>query len=185
MSNAKFYLRRSEIVVREMLPSDASVFYETLLSYGWHPQLSTYTGYFADQQAGTRRVFVAEYQGRVAGLCTLVLDPAEGPWGGQHIPEIVDLVVFSDAQRRGVGGCLLDAAEAEASILSPRVFLAVGLHAGYGPAQRIYARRGYVPDGSGVWYKGKPLEPYTPCVNDDDLLLFLSKDLRRGVIKTN
>ena len=32
-------------------------------------------------------------------------------------------------------------------------------------------------DGSGVWYKGKQLEQYAPCVNDDDLLLYLARDI--------
>lgn len=51
----------------------------------------------------------------------------------------------------------------------------VGIHSGYGAAQRIYVKRGYIPDGNGVWYQGKPLEQYAPCCNDDDLLLFMSK----------
>jgi hypothetical protein len=55
------------------------------------------------------------------------------------------------------------------------VYLAVGVHSGYGPAQRMYVKRGYNFDGSGVWYKGKQLEQYAACVNDDDLLLFMSK----------
>jgi hypothetical protein len=71
----------------------------------------------------------------------------------------------------------MDAAESEAALIAGRVCLAVGLHSGYGPAQRMYIKRGYVPDGSGVWYKGRQLEQYAPCVNDDDLLLYLSKEL--------
>jgi hypothetical protein len=55
--------------------------------------------------------------------------------------------------------------------------LAVGVHSGYGPAQRMYVKRGYNFDGSGVWYKGKQLEQYAPCINDDDLLLYLAKDV--------
>ena len=50
-----------------------------------------------------------------------------------------------------------------------------GLLSGYGAAQRLYVKRGYNFDGSGVWYKGKQLEQYAPCVNDDALLLFMSK----------
>ena len=56
------------------------------------------------------------------------------------------------------------------------VFLAVGIHSGYGPAQRIYVKRGYVPNGSGAWYQGRILDQYAPCTNDD-LLLFMSKKL--------
>jgi len=94
------------------------------------------------------------------------------------IPVISDLIVFEKYQRKGIAGKILDAAEQKASELSNNVQLAVGLHSGYGAAQRIYAKRGYVPDGSGVWYKDSPLEPYDDCQNDDDLVLYLLKNLR-------
>ena len=68
--------------------------------------------------------------------------------------------------------------EQEAAKVSDMVYLAVGLHSGYGAAQRIYVKRGYIPDGSGVWYQGKQLEQYAPCCNNDDLLLFMSKKLQ-------
>ena len=64
------------------------------------------------------------------------------------------------------------------SAYSDTVYLAVGVHSGYGPAQRLYVKRGYNFDGSGVWYQGKQLGQYEPCVNDDDLLLFMSKKIR-------
>ena len=95
-------------------------------------------------------------------------------------PEIVDLTVFFDVHKKGIGNRLLDAAEKEASKISDMVFLAVGVHSGYGPAQRVYVKRGYNFDGSGVWYRGKQLDQYAPCVNDDDLLLFMSKDLKKS-----
>ena len=60
---------------------------------------------------------------------------------------------------------------------SDTVCLGVGLHSGYGAAQRMYVLRGYVPDGSGVWYEGRVWDQYAPCVNDDELNLFLSKKL--------
>ena len=49
-------------------------------------------------------------------------------------------------------------------------------HSGYGAAQRLYSKRGYLPDGSGVWYRDAPMEPYGPCAADDDLVLYLWKD---------
>ena len=72
----------------------------------------------------------------------------------------------------------MDAVEGEAAKISDTVYLAVGVHSGYGAAQRIYVKRGYIPDGNGAWYQGKILDQYAPCCNDDDLLLFLSKKLR-------
>ena len=164
--------------IRSMAPEDAKVLYDTYLSYGWHPKMETYENYYREQQQGTRVVFIAELSGSVKGQCTLVLNPTEGPFGNRGIPEIEDLTVFFDVHNRGIGNRLLDAAEKEAAKAADRVYLAVGIHSGYGPAQRIYAKRGYIPDGTGVWYQGKVLDQYAPCVNDDDLLIYLSKQLR-------
>ena len=172
------YYRDDKLTIRSMLPEDAKVYFDTYTSYNWHPQMETYENYYKEQQNGERLVFVPEYEGKVVGICTLVLHPSEGPWGGQNIPEIVDLGVFFHIHKIGIGSKLLDVAEAEAAKRSDKVFLAVGCHSGYGAAQRIYVKRGYIPDGSGVWYQNKQLDQYAPCVNDDDLLLFLSKKLR-------
>lgn len=60
---------------------------------------------------------------------------------------------------------------------SDKVYLGVGLHSGYGAAQRMYFKRGYIPDGSGAWYQNRQLEQYADCCNDDELILFMSKDL--------
>lgn len=172
------YYRDDKLTIRSMAAEDAKVYYDTYMSYNWHPQMETYENYYKEQQNGERLVFVSEFEGKVAGICTLVLHPTEGPWGGQNNPEIVDLCVFFHMHKSGIGSKLLDAAEAEAAKRSDMVFLAVGCHSGYGPAQRIYVKRGYIPDGSGVWYQNRQLEQYAPCVNDDDLLLFMSKKLR-------
>ena len=58
------------------------------------------------------------------------------------------------------------------------VYLVNFLHNGYGSAQRMYVKRGYIPDGTGVWYRGSVCPQYTDCCNDDDLVLYLSKKLR-------
>ena len=171
------YYETPELKIRSMEPADAGIIYETYLSYGWHPSLETYENYYRQQETGKRQVFIAQWQGQVAGLCTLMPEPKEGPWAGMGYPEIVDLSVFIAARNQGIGNRLLDVAEAQAAKLADRVCLAVGVHSGYGAAQRIYIQRGYLPDGTGAWYQGKPLEQYAPCCNDDDLLLYLSKSL--------
>lgn len=171
------FLKNKEIVIRNMKIEDAQIMYDTYASYGWHPNLHTYITYFEEQTEGKRKVFVAEYRGEVAGLCTLVYHPEEGPFGNKDIPEIVDLCVFFHLHRLGIASKLMDACEKEASKVSHMVYLAVGVHSGYGPAQRMYIKRGYLPDGSGVWYQGQILGQYENCCNDDDLVLFLSKQL--------
>lgn len=172
------YYDDGTIRIRSMISEDAKTLHDTYSSYeGWHSCLQTFEKYYKEQEEGERLVFIAEYNGRVSGQCTLILHPTEGPWGNQGCPEINDLTVFFDVHNKGIGNKLLDAVENEASKFAKKVYLAVGVHSGYGPAQRIYVKRGYIFDGSGVWYKGKPLDQYAPCVNDDALLLYMAKDL--------
>ena len=100
------------------------------------------------------------------------------PYAETAWPEIVDFGVLEIYRNRGIGTALMDAAEALAAKRSDTVCLGVGLHSGYGAAQRMYVKRGYIPDGTGAWYRGKPLGQYAPCVNDDDLNLYFTKRLR-------
>ena len=72
---------------------------------------------------------------------------------------------------------MMDITESLAKERSEYVSLSVGLHNGYGTAQRMYVKRGYVPDGTGAWYRGKILEPYSDCMNDDDLTIYFLKSL--------
>lgn len=171
------YFHSHDLIVRDMEQEDIEIFYNKYCSYGWNPNKETYIKYYQEQAEKKRMVFIAEYQGMVAGICTLVLNPGEGPFGNQEIPEIVDFGVFKEMRNLGIGTALLDTVEKEASKLNKKVYLAVGVHSGYGAAQRLYVKRGYIPDGSGVWYQDKPLEQYAVCKNDDELLLFFSKDI--------
>jgi hypothetical protein len=47
----------------------------------------------------------------------------------------------------------------------------------YGPAQRLYARRGYLPDGGGLWSHDHYVALNETVVVDHDLYLCLTKAL--------
>lgn len=49
----------------------------------------------------------------------------------------------------------MDIAERIVSGYASMVYLGVGMHSGYGSAQRMYIKRGYIPDGTGVWHGEK------------------------------
>ena len=89
----------------------------------------------------------------------------------------MDFGVLKKYRNHGIGSLLMDTAEQIAAGFADTVYLGVGLHSGYGSAQRMYIKRGYIPDGSGVWYGDHICDPYTDCCNDDDLVLYLSKKL--------
>ncbi len=172
------YLQKDDIVIRSMKSDEPGIIFEEFLSQGWHPKYAVYETYYQEQQQQQRQVFVAEYQGNIAGYTTMCPFAKEGPFANQKIPEVCDFNVFERFREKGIGNLILDAAEAEAAKKSDKICLGVGLHHGYGSAQRMYIKRGYVPDGSGVWYQNRRLEQYHDCRNDDDLVLYLCKRLR-------
>ena len=55
--------------------------------------------------------------------------------------------------------------------------IAFGLYADYGAAQRLYIKRGYVPDGRGLHYGVTPARPGQCYRLDDELVLYLLKRL--------
>ena len=92
--------------------------------------------------------------------------------------DIVDFGVLEKFRSKGIGTKLMDIAEKIAFNDGDTVFLGVGLHSGYGSAQRMYIKRGYIPDGKGVWYGNEICKPYETYCNDDDLNLHLSKKIK-------
>lgn len=172
------YLKRQDIVVRDLAQADAAVITAEEVAQGWNTTIDKYENRLKDQQEGKCISLVAEYKGNVAGYINVYPDSAWGAFGNMGYPEIIDFGVLEKYRRLGIGSCLMDAAEKIAGEYSDIVYLGVGLHSGYGSAQRMYVKRGYVPDGSGVWYGSGVCTPYGSCCNDDDLNLYLSKRLR-------
>ena len=172
------YYNDGEILVRNMTPPDANTISEAEMEQGWNASPAKYEARLRDHAQGKAIALTAEYHGRVAGYISLYLNARSGPYVGKGIPEIVDFGVLEKCRKRGIGTRLMDIAEEIAADFGDAVCLGVGLHSGYGSAQRMYIKRGYVPDGSGVWYCNENVDPGKDVCNDDDLVLFLSKDLR-------
>ena len=173
------YYQSNDLVIRNMEEADASIFVDEYTAQGWHDDVDGYLMRLRDQAEGKCVALTAEYQGCPAGSLYLYLNASEGPFKDKAWPEIVDFNVLKKYQRKGIGNRLMDVAEQIAAQHADTVCLGVGLSREYGTAQRMYVKRGYVPDGSGVWYQNKQCVQYeTNCTVDDDLVLFLSKKLR-------
>src|SRR5260221_4184783 len=61
-------------------------------------------------------------------------------------------------QRQGIAPRLMDMAEQLIATRSRKAGITVGLLGADGPAQRLYARRGYVPDGRSACQGERPLK---------------------------
>ena len=160
--------------IRKMQESDIKDLSRGFISQGWPSREEILTRYFKEQESGEREVLVAEIDGAVAGYITILSSAKHGPFAEVY-PELSDFNVFEPFQNQGIGNLLLEEAEKRVKLISDKVTLGVGLHSGYGPAQRLYMKRGYIPDGTGVWYQNQPLEMNATIQNNDDLVLYLSK----------
>ena len=174
------YYEDNELMIRNMEEADARIFTDEELAQGWQAELSKYLKRLRDQSAGKCISLTAVYKGQPAGYVNVYLTGLGGAFSGKGLPEIVDFGVLEKYRRKGIGSKLMDIAEEIAGQYAGTVLLVVGLHSGYGSAQRMYVKRGYIPDGTGVWYRDKPCAQYeTEIANDDDLVLFLSKSTKR------
>ncbi|RSI76883.1 GNAT family N-acetyltransferase [Streptococcus mitis] len=162
-------------LIRKMQTSDVKELSQGFINQGWPGREEILARYFLEQECGEREVLVAEVGGVLVGYVTILPCAKQGPFA-EIYPELSDFNVFEPFQNQGIGNFLMEEAENRVKFFSDKVTLGVGLHSGYGPAQRLYIKRGYIPDGSGVWYRNQPLEMNATIQNNDDLVLYLSKE---------
>ncbi len=173
------YLQTETLIIRNMELADASVIAAGERAQGWlNASEEKYLRRLNDQAEGRATALTAVYHGEAVGYVNVYPNSVWGAFGGRGLPEIVDFGVLEKYQRHGIGSALMDIAEQIAAQYADSVYLGVGLHAGYGSAQRMYVKRGYIPDGTGVWYQDAIAGMYTAVNNDDDLVLYLSKKLK-------
>ena len=164
------------ITVRTMQKEDIELIWTTPAVTGSNRPSGLYDRNYAEQQMGKRVTLLAFYSDEFASHVNIIWKPEYPPFVEKGIPEINDLWVLPDFRRRGIASALMDEAEKRIFEHSPVAGIGFGLHSGYGPAQRMYILRGYIPDGLGVSYKGKIAEPYKEFPVDDDLVLYLTKE---------
>lgn len=161
--------------VRNLEEKDIEEIVRGEIEQGWNASDEKYRMRLKHQRDGKCIPLAAEYYNSVVGYANVYYHASAGPFMEKGYPEIVDFGVLEKYRNHGIGSRLMDAAEKIGFEFSDIICIGVGLHSGYGNAQRMYVKRGYVPDGSGVWYQDSICEPYSNCRNNDDLVLYFSK----------
>jgi Acetyltransferase (GNAT) family len=101
------------------------------------------------------------------------------------IPLVHQIAVGEPWRRRGIATLLMDEAEQLARDRGIATLgITVGLFDEYGPAQRMYGRRGYIPDGRGACQGQRPLSKGMRVNMDHDLIIWLTKDLVSSQLDT-
>lgn len=178
----KKYVVKNNIQVRYLKNQDIYIIVSAFKQIGWNKPASLLEKYLKEVELFERLVWVAFLNDQFADYVTLKWQSQYQSFKDQNIPEIMDLNVLPHVRKVGIGFLLLDFSEKEGAIESNTIGIGVGLYAGedggYGSAQRLYVKRGYVPDGKGVTYNYQPTIPGNSYKLDDDLVLWFTKKLR-------
>ena len=130
------------------------------------------------QKIGSLTIFVAYDEGIAVSYVILNRQPRYGLYQRLNIPEIQDLNTIPERRREGIATQLIAHCENIARQEGYEdIGISVGLHAGYGAAQRLYVRLGYMPDGQGITYDRESIKPHASYAVDDDLCLMMTKAL--------
>lgn len=154
--------------------------------------------------SGNRDVVVEHFEGHVEGNSSTLFGYKNGELVGiltirwhsrnpilraQGIPLIQNIEIKSGRRGQGLGNELMEHAERFAAARgTKKIAICVSISEAFGPAQRLYAKRGYIPDGQGVTRvyepteegglaRLEPLQDGQTVVVNGDLQQWLTKDL--------
>src|SRR5579864_2107370 len=166
------------VLFRQLQGGDLALQAATRGGAAWDTRSEKWNRYWAEHQEGSRIVLLAELEGQIVGYGSLVWVSEYPCFRSAAIPEIQDLVVAEKHRGVGLGTRLVHALESQARARGHlQIGIGVGLYRDYGSAQRLYSALGYIPDGRGITYNRAPVVAGKDVRVDDDLVLWLTKDL--------
>ncbi|HEY5235935.1 MAG TPA: GNAT family N-acetyltransferase [Rhabdochlamydiaceae bacterium] len=151
------------------------------LVFPWSTKQKTvdlWTRYWEEQKKGMRFACILEHEGKIAGYGHLLVHSEHPIFQRSNIPEICDLWIYDGYRKKGMGTLLITHLEELARQKGCQTIgIGVGLYQDYGPAQKLYFQLGYKPNGEGITHKHVHVIPGEKYPVDDDLILWLTKDL--------
>ncbi|AME24700.1 MAG: GNAT family N-acetyltransferase [Pseudomonadota bacterium] len=166
--------------LKELEDGDFRLIAATNGGAAWKADRGIWNRYLQESRNGERHILLAlDEQGRAVGYGNLLWASDYRAFRQAGVPEINNLVVASSVRRSGIATRLI--AKFEQYALGQgktTIGIGVGLYADYGPAQSLYVKLGYRPDGNGVSYNYEPVPPGSNVPFDDDLVLWMTKQLK-------
>jgi len=165
--------------IRQATENDIAKLYDVAAKMPAHHARGYFERCLDEQRQGNRGIYVSEDGDGLMGYIQLIWSPVYAPFRRLDVPEIQDLNVIPAARGQGIGNALVVYCEELARQAGKTdIGLGVGLHAGFGAAQRLYVRRGYMPDGAGITYDEQGVRAGEMRPIDDLLCLKMIKSLQ-------
>lgn len=159
-----------DIILRDVERADQGLLENSFA----HMNHSTYTSYYEEMLSGESELIMALCNGELAGYAKLDWNYEE--LEEENIPVIKELHVIESFRNQGIASRLMDELEKRAATKSQYCAIGVGLSEAYEAAQHLLAKRGYEPDGKGIFY----IEPgfiHDELEVDDNQALMMIKKL--------
>jgi GNAT superfamily N-acetyltransferase len=172
------HMEKVKACIRSLNEKDIPEIARAFEELGWNKPASQYKRYWMEQILKIRQMYIAFVEEQFAGYVTIYWQSGYRGFREKKIPEIMDFNVLPKFRRMGIGTQLMDKVESGIARVSPVAGIGVGMTPDYGAAQRLYVLRGYVPDGNGLFYRGHPVRYGEGVAGDDDLVLYLAKELK-------
>lgn len=169
-----------QLHVRAMRREDMEKFWHLVEALGHAKDTDYFARCLERQEAGELLVLIAalEDSGQDVGYCVLNWNPKYALFKKLGIPEVQDLNVLPAYRRQGIGrAMILHCEELAREKDYEEMGIGVGLDSSFGPAQRLYIKMGYIPDGTGVSYDRKQVAAGALRPVDENLCLMMTKKL--------
>jgi GNAT superfamily N-acetyltransferase len=176
---SKKLISQAHYNIRPLRQQDIEVLGDLYFPWSTREETVTkWTRYLDEQQKGTRTACIIEQQDKIVGYGHLLLASEYPPFKKNGIPEIHDVWIFEEERHKGFGSMLIRHLEQLAKKNEcQKIGIGVGLYKDYGRAQKLYFQMGYCPDGEGISYQFASVVPGEKYPADDDLILWLLKQL--------
>jgi GNAT superfamily N-acetyltransferase len=168
----------TNVIIREIIKDDIAAI-ATTFCFPWTTLTATtekWKNYYNEHINLTRFVAIVEIMNNSVGYGSLLYHSKYPHFNDSNIPEINDIWIKENYRKHGIGKKLIDFLEKKARLEGYlQIGIGVGLYSDYGSAQRLYIKLGYMPDGKGITYKNKDINPGQNYPVDDELILWLIK----------
>lgn len=176
----KAFESSQNVTIRNLQAKDLNKIAHTF-TFPWsnfEATLKLWEQWFKEQQDGIRTVCVLERQKQFLGYGSLLRVSEYAYFREKGIPDVSAIWIDESFRRQGLGKKLIEHLEDMARYEGYKTMgIGVGLYKDYGPAQKLYFKMGYQPDGNGITYKGNWVVPGAPHPVDDELLIWLTKGI--------
>ena len=161
--------RNQSFVIRHITQNDIENLTKNFAPY--NKEQGMYERFWLEHQLGKRVTLVAIAEQEAVGYTNILWQSDYRPFREQGIPEINSMHVIDEYQQQGIGTALIKEAERIATAHDKtKIGIGVDLNPKDTPAQRLYPKLGYEPDGRGpqpspwgdVLFLTKPLTNSNP-----------------------